>query len=301
VTLRLASAPPGADERRLGEAARALESMLLKQIVSSSGAFKGGESPGSAIRADLFASTLADAVAGSGGIGLADQVVRSLTPASAQAPRDLRQAAALHLATRPAATLAEAHALGAAPSAPAPLAHLPEAHLPVEHLPELRLAENPYLDASGEAASGAADIALAGLELPVAGRVTSRFGARRDPWTGARSTHPGVDVGAPAGTPIRAPAGGTVLSAGPRGGYGNAVEIDHGDGLVTLYGHAADLFVSAGDFVEPGQAIATVGSTGRSTGPHLHFEVRQGGRPIDPGQVLKKYGLRAEGSIGSGP
>ena len=118
----------------------------------------------------------------------------------------------------------------------------------------------------------------------MAGRVTSRFGARRDPLTGARSTHPGVDVGAPAGTPIRAPAGGVVLSAGPRGGYGNAVEIDHGDGLVTLYGHAADLLVSAGDFVEPGQAIATVGSTGRSTGPHLHFEVRQGGRPVDPGQ-----------------
>jgi murein DD-endopeptidase MepM/ murein hydrolase activator NlpD len=135
----------------------------------------------------------------------------------------------------------------------------------------------------------------------VAGPVTSRFGARLDPLTGGRASHPGIDLAARAGTPIRAPAGGLVLSAGPRGGYGNAVEIDHGDGLVTLYGHAADLFVSPGDFVEPGQAIATVGSTGRSTGPHLHFEVRQGGRPVDPLQVLKKYGLRAEGSFGSGP
>ena len=74
-----------------------------------------------------------------------------------------------------------------------------------------------------------------------------------------------------------------------------------GNGLVTLYGHASQLFVSKGEFVEPGQEIATVGSSGRSTGPHLHFEVRQGGRTIDPQRVLKKYGLRAEGSHGSGP
>ena len=289
MTLRIASAAPGADDRRLHEAARSLESMLLKQIVSSSGAFRGGDSPGSAIRADLFASTLADAVAGSGGIGLADQVVRSLTPHGAQAPNDLRAAA------RDAAGLPVSHLRPPASppagdlAAPAPMAHLAEAHEA-----ELALKENPYQEAASATTSG-------GFDLPVAGRVTSRFGARRDPLTGATSTHPGLDVAAPAGTPILAPAGGVVVSAGPRGGYGNAVEIDHGGGLVTIYGHAADLLVSTGDFVEPGQAIATVGSTGRSTGPHLHFEVRRGGAAVDPNQVLKKYGLRAEGSIGSGP
>jgi murein DD-endopeptidase MepM/ murein hydrolase activator NlpD len=135
----------------------------------------------------------------------------------------------------------------------------------------------------------------------VAGRITSGYGVRRDPLTGEASTHPGLDVGAPEGTPIRAPVGGVVLSAGPRGGYGNAVEIDHGNGLVTLYGHVSELLVSKGDSVVPGQDIATVGSSGRSTGPHLHFEVRVGGRPVDPGRALKKYGLRAEGSHGSGP
>jgi murein DD-endopeptidase MepM/ murein hydrolase activator NlpD len=92
-----------------------------------------------------------------------------------------------------------------------------------------------------------------------------------------------------------------VLSAGPKGGYGNAVEIDHGHGLVTLYGHARELLVTTGQTVEPGQEIATVGATGRATGPHLHFEVRVAGRPVDPGAALKKYGLRAEGSHGSGP
>jgi murein DD-endopeptidase MepM/ murein hydrolase activator NlpD len=233
--------------------------MLLKQIISSSGTFKGGESAGSAVRADLFASTLADAVAASGGIGLADQVVRSLTPGAAAAAR---------------------------PGAPVPLAHLPLAQA-------RREASHPASPAPAEA--------IDPLELPVAGRITSGYGVRRDPLTGETSSHPGLDVGAPEGTPIRAPVAGVVLSAGPRGGYGNAVEIDHGNGLVTLYGHAAELLVSKGDSVEPGQEIATVGSSGRSTGPHLHFEVRLGGRAVDPGRALRKYGLRADGSHGSGP
>jgi murein DD-endopeptidase MepM/ murein hydrolase activator NlpD len=149
--------------------------------------------------------------------------------------------------------------------------------------------------------SGSVDNALEALALPVPGKVTSGFGARHDPITGEDSQHSGLDVGAPEGTPIRVPAGGVVLSAGPKGGYGNAVEVDHGNGLVTLYGHAAELLVSKGEFVQPGQEIATVGSSGRSTGPHLHFEVRVGGRAVDPSRALKKYGLRAEGSHGSGP
>jgi murein DD-endopeptidase MepM/ murein hydrolase activator NlpD len=91
-----------------------------------------------------------------------------------------------------------------------------------------------------------------------------------------------------------------VRRAGERGGYGQALEIDHGDGVVTLYGHASELLVREGDRVDPGQPILRVGSTGRSTGAHLHFEVRVGGRPVDPGRALKIYGLRAEGMIESG-
>ena len=251
MTLRLASAAPAAPDPRLAEASRALESMLIKQIITSSGAFKGGESAGKDVRADLFASTLADAVAGSGGLGIADQLTRSLTPGQAPVP-----------GARPAQV------------GPSPSAHQP----------------------SGEnAAAGLSALGLAG------GRLSSGFGVRNDPFTGERETHTGMDVGAPEGTPIRSPAGGVVLSAGPRGGYGNAVEIDHGNGLVTLYGHASELLVSKGDSVVPGQEIATVGSSGRSTGPHLHFEVRRSGHPVDPSRALKKYGLRAEGSDGSGP
>jgi murein DD-endopeptidase MepM/ murein hydrolase activator NlpD len=91
-----------------------------------------------------------------------------------------------------------------------------------------------------------------------------------------------------------------VRRASARGGYGAAVEIDHGAGLTTLYAHASEVLVRAGDTVEPGQAIARVGHTGRATGPHLHFEVRLDGAPVDPARALKKYALRADALVDTG-
>jgi murein DD-endopeptidase MepM/ murein hydrolase activator NlpD len=96
----------------------------------------------------------------------------------------------------------------------------------------------------------------------------------------------GLDIPAVHGTAILASGGGRVISAGYRGPYGNAIVIDHGDGLQTLYGHCSKLFVHTGDLVMPQQRIASVGSTGRSTGPHLHFEVIRDGKRVAPGQVL---------------
>jgi len=118
---------------------------------------------------------------------------------------------------------------------------------------------------------------------PIAGaRISSRFGNRRDPFTRRLARHTGVDMPAPPGTPIVASAGGTVRFAGYRRAYGNSVEIDHGDGLTTRYAHASKVLVRKGQVVLPEQPIATVGSTGRSTGPHLHFEVLRQGRPVEP-------------------
>lgn len=125
--------------------------------------------------------------------------------------------------------------------------------------------------------------------LPVAGsgvRVTSKYGVRHDPFTGRLARHTGLDIPAPHGTPILASGGGRVVSAGYKGAYGRAVVIDHGDGLSTLYGHASKLLVHAGDVVMPNQQIALVGSTGRSTGPHLHFEVIRHGVRVEPRQYL---------------
>jgi murein DD-endopeptidase MepM/ murein hydrolase activator NlpD len=127
--------------------------------------------------------------------------------------------------------------------------------------------------------------------LPIAGqehRVTSSYGVRHDPFTGRLARHTGLDIPAPHGTPILASGGGRVVSAGDKGAYGRTVVIDHGDGLATLYGHASKLLVRAGDVVMPNQPIALVGSTGRSTGPHLHFEVIRHGARVEPRQYLSR-------------
>lgn len=124
------------------------------------------------------------------------------------------------------------------------------------------------------------------MVFPVNGRITSPFGYRQHPILGYRKLHTGMDFGAPTGTPIYAADSGTVITAGWNGGYGNCVIIDHGGGISTLYGHASELYVAPGQTVQRGQPVAAVGSTGLSTGPHLHFEVRRSGEPVDPAPYI---------------
>lgn len=118
--------------------------------------------------------------------------------------------------------------------------------------------------------------------LPSSTYITSRFGLRIHPITGEQKSHNGIDISANSGSTIVAADGGTVTMAAWNGGYGNCVMIDHGNGYITLYGHMSSLAVSQGQSVSQGECIAYVGSTGLSTGPHLHFEVYQGGGRIDP-------------------
>jgi len=123
--------------------------------------------------------------------------------------------------------------------------------------------------------------------LPVAPvRITSGFGHRHDPFGRGDAFHSGIDFAGRVGTPVHAAGDGVVVQARRSRDYGNVVMIDHGQGIVTLYAHNSRLDVHAGDVVVAGQEIARMGSTGRSTGPHLHFEVRQYGRRIDPGHYL---------------
>jgi len=129
--------------------------------------------------------------------------------------------------------------------------------------------------------------ALQPTEKPVKDvMIGSRFGFRIDPFSGERAMHTGLDFPAEVGTPILAAAGGVVIVQEYHGAYGNMVEVDHGNGLVTRYAHASATFVKKGDIVKRGQKIAAVGSTGRSTGPHLHFEVWVSGVPQDPQRFL---------------
>jgi murein DD-endopeptidase MepM/ murein hydrolase activator NlpD len=125
------------------------------------------------------------------------------------------------------------------------------------------------------------------LAEPIPGApITSPYGWRVDPILHTRSLHTGIDFGAPYGTPIHAAADGVVVAAGPEGGYGNATIVEHGGGIATLYGHQEQILVSAGDHVSRGQVIGLVGCTGWCTGPHVHFEVRVDGTPVDPAPYL---------------
>jgi len=122
---------------------------------------------------------------------------------------------------------------------------------------------------------------------PVVGKINSPFGWRRHPVTRRRDFHTGIDIKAPRGRTIQAARGGRVEYSGWMGGYGRVVVIDHGDGYSTLYAHCTSLSVRKGQSVSQGQAIATVGTTGRTTGPHLHFEVRRGNNPVNPLGMLR--------------
>jgi murein DD-endopeptidase MepM/ murein hydrolase activator NlpD len=125
------------------------------------------------------------------------------------------------------------------------------------------------------------------LAWPVTGTITSPFGMRPNPFGGGAEFHQGLDIAAPMGTTVTAAASGQIISAGWYGGYGNYILIDHGGGMSTGYGHLSQIFVSSGQQVQRGQAIGAVGSTGMSTGPHLHFEVRISGKPTDPAAYLR--------------
>jgi murein DD-endopeptidase MepM/ murein hydrolase activator NlpD len=137
---------------------------------------------------------------------------------------------------------------------------------------------------------GAAPIVPPGsgaMQWPLRGPITSPYGMRLNPFGGGKTEyHPGIDIGVPVGTPIAAAAAGTVIIVGWVSGYGNYISIDHGGGISTGYGHLDTFLVAVGQSVQRGQTIGTSGNTGRSTGPHLIFEVRRNGKPVDPNPFL---------------
>jgi len=125
------------------------------------------------------------------------------------------------------------------------------------------------------------------------GWISSHFGYRKDPFTGRKAFHHGVDFAGKKGADVFSVAAGVVSKAGKQSGYGYMVEINHGNGYTTRYGHNGGILVKAGDRIAKGQVIATMGSTGRSTGPHVHFEVLQNGRKVNPWKYLRKSAAKA--------
>jgi murein DD-endopeptidase MepM/ murein hydrolase activator NlpD len=131
------------------------------------------------------------------------------------------------------------------------------------------------------------------VRKPVIGEtdMSSPFGMRMDPFLGRPAIHTGIDLRGEVGEPVRATATGKVTIAGREGGYGNMVEISHGNGLATRYGHLSEISVKMGQTVRIGEIVGRIGSTGRSTGPHLHYETRVNGEAVDPQKFLRA-GLR---------
>jgi murein DD-endopeptidase MepM/ murein hydrolase activator NlpD len=244
-----ATPPPAREPRDDAQvAAKQLEAFFLRQLLAEARP-QGGMLDGG-FAGDTFKQMLDEAIAdkmtAAGGIGMTAMFAKQLGSTDEVG--------------RPAA-----------PIASAPIAHAPIAHAPVAHAPV----------AAPDMPEG-----MPSFILPVAGRPTSGYGLRADPVHGTMIKHGGFDLAASAGTPVAAAAPGTVVHAGPAGTYGNLVTLRHDNGFETRYAHLSAVDVKVGDVVEAGQGVGKVGSTGHSTGPHLHFEVRHEGKTIDPAPHL---------------
>ncbi len=263
---------PGAanarSEQQMKRVAADFEAVLLQRFtaaINPSASDEDGDlfrSEATDLYRQMFAEQLAKTIADSGGIGLADIIVRQM---HAAADGGRVNATGIEKAKDAVRLLRDGAGAKAATTEPVSLS-------------APRTTSRRRVD-DGEPIE---------LQLPVTGRITSQFGTRRDPIHGHRRFHRGLDIAAPRGTPIEAAAEGTVVFAGRQRGYGNTVIIEHADGRRTRYAHAQTLQVQAGETVEAGQEIATVGSTGRATGPHVHFEVIEDGKRVNPLTVLAK-------------
>lgn len=255
-------------EQQMKRVAADFEAVLLQRFtaaINPSASDEDGDlfrSEATDLYRQMFAEQLAKTIADSGGIGLADIIVRQM---HAAADGGRVNATGIEKAKDAVRLLRDGAGAKAAATEPVSLS-------------APRTTSRRRVD-DGEPIE---------LQLPVTGRITSQFGTRRDPIHGHRRFHRGLDIAAPRGTPIEAAAEGTVVFAGRQRGYGNTVIIEHADGRRTRYAHAQTLQVQAGETVEAGQEIATVGSTGRATGPHVHFEVIEDGKRVNPLTVLAK-------------
>ena len=296
--------------RDRSEAFQQLEAVMLRQMLKTSGAFRASDSPGAQLRTDMFVETLADAVAKAGGLGIARMLQHQIGGGTDGGAED---------ATARLSTAGRFAPGGAAPfHRPNPLDDLDDPNSSVL-LPEDPSAQSlddfqPVRASHIHRASSSTSVTGAADPGPdqkgeVTHHVTSGFGRRIHPLTGERRMHTGVDLRAAEGAPIRAAAEGVVREARRKGGYGNVVEIDHGDGTSTVYAHASRLVVKPGQHVERGDTLGLVGHTGHTTGPHLHFELRRHGRPVDPtslssdlpspsGRALNRYRERVEEPVG---
>jgi murein DD-endopeptidase MepM/ murein hydrolase activator NlpD len=270
----------GEDRARVRELAHQFEAIFIGQMLrqmrqsltmAGDEGDEGGSKPFAAMT-DTVDTELARALSEAGGIGIAGVIIDAF---------EQKQAAAAAAMPTGGASLRPLVAADTAPRSLAPAA--PNSEIDQVHSGVIRPAS-----AGAEALAPQLSETLA-LPLPIGHKVTSRFGWRADPFTGETRFHKGVDVRAAYGQRVPVVADGTVVSAGPSHGYGVTVLVEHGSGIRTRYAHLSETGVKVGDVVKRGQEIGRVGQTGRSTGPHLHFELLDAGRPVDPLQTADRF------------
>ena len=313
----------GQNDQALRRAAKQFEAVLLMQLTSalnsSSADDEGllfGSDGGSDLAKKMFSEHLATAMADAGGIGLSDAILEQfgVSPngkVSGKSPfsnamaavREIRQdnsfnkVSGSELINKSAKAEPVIDDLGTGGMNSAQIISVAsdadykqeEWRKPFRNVEEVSL-KNPLAGISNSVVispkSSMNTSAELNFQMPTVGRISSKFGNRFHPIDKKTKFHGGIDIAAPRGTPIKAAADGIVKFSGRRGGYGKMVIIEHSDGRITRYAHADKLLVKKGDKVSGGDQIATVGSTGKATGPHLHFEVREKGKPINPFNVL---------------
>lgn len=257
------------DDDETTTAARGLEAHFLKQLMSevqnsADGGMLDGGFAGSTFR-EMLNGALADNMAKAGGIGLTAMLTKEMARANHS---DAKTSAPTASTGAPSTDAASAiQQLRAWPGA---------------------ASVSSSIDGADETATAPAAAPKLVSPLSQSTVVTSKFGGRADPIENDKRFHAGVDLRAATGTPALAAQAGVVTRAGTAGNYGNLVVVDHGNGLQTRYGHLSRIDVKPGDKVAAGQEVGEVGATGRTTGPHLHFEVRQDGHAVDPAAALKK-------------
>lgn len=304
IQTRTAAKLDPAQEVKLRDAARQFEAVLLTQLTSvlnNTGSEEDslfGTDGGSDLAKKLFSEQLATAMADSGGIGLANTLLRQF-------------------GLEPSNQITKKSTVSNAIGQNSPVPKQVEGPLVINRSGRVNPVSDEWLksevaeiistdtgddeswraafanpangiDYTNPANMTSTSAASSNYVMPVEGRFSSRFGNRFHPVDRTQKFHSGIDIAAPRGTPIKAAADGIVVFAGQKGGYGNVVEIKHADGRVTRYAHADALNVTEGQKVTAGEQIATVGSTGKTTGPHLHFEVLENGQAVNPFETIFK-------------
>lgn len=317
-----AQSKPGAEQLR--NAAVQFEAILLMQITSALSGSGGddedalfGSDAGSGLAQRMFSEQMATTLAQSGGFGISDLIMKQIGGEDGVQKGGIKGLSEIisnvkslkDSSTTGSVRPLESRTHAAASSVPASAADNGEVQIISTFEDDLRTngideaTKNLMMDGRvlnstrARIVPGAPVISMnenadlsssreVSFQRPLSGRISSTFGTRLHPVDRTTKFHGGVDIAVPTGTQVSAAAEGTISFAGRKGGYGNLVVIDHPDGRQTRYAHLASIAVSAGDEVGKGQPIALSGSTGKSTGPHLHFEMRENGRAVDPMRIL---------------